>query len=130
MSYGKRVGIHRFSRGISSIDTDILAHESLIHIYVNEVKITSLLGTPNQLKELFVGYLLAEGYGDFRSSSIATVEENELSFQVHGGGFLSKKSPSPGIVTTSCGACNSDNLSELNSEIPMFSSNHLEYIHC
>jgi len=129
MSYGKRVGIHRFSRGISSIDTDILAHESLIHIYVNEVKITSLLGTPNQLKELFVGYLLAEGYGDFRSSSIATVEENELSFQVHGGGFLSKKSPSPGIVTTSCGACNSDNLFELNSEIPMFSSNHLEYIH-
>ena len=96
MSYGKRVGIHRFSRGISSIDTDILAHESLIHIYVNEVKITSLLGTPNQLKELFVGYLLAEGYGDFRSSSIATVEENELSFQVHGGGFYLKNPPLQG----------------------------------
>ena len=62
MSYGKHVGVNRVSNGSSFIDKDVLAFESLLQIHVNDERITSLLGTPLQLEQLYVGHLFSEGY--------------------------------------------------------------------
>ena len=78
MSYGKHVGVNRVSNGSSFIDKDVLAFESLLQIHVNDERITSLLGTPLQLEQLYVGHLFSEGYGDFRETKITLSQENEL----------------------------------------------------
>ena len=129
MPYGKHVGVHRISKGSSFIDKDILAFESLLQLHVNDAPITSLLGTPRQLKQLYVGHLYSEGYGDFRQTNITVSHEDELLYQIYGHGELTKDTNLPTLVTTSCGACDGENLLELNEGIQHYIQPHLEYNH-
>lgn len=129
MSYGKHVGVHRISNGSSFIDKDILAFESLLQLHVNDEPITSLLGTPRQLKQLYVGHLYSEGYGDFHQTNITVSHEDELLYKIYGHGELTKDTNLPTLVTTSCGACDGENLLELNEGIQHYIQPHLEYNH-
>jgi len=129
MEHSRRVAVHRYSHGESTVDSDSLACETLLHLYSNSAKVASLLGTPCDLSALFVGHALAEGYGSFPEATISHETTESGSINLHIDQTLTPKSSAERIVTSSCGACNSDGLDELIDNLPSFNGIHAPYPH-
>lgn len=129
MEHSRRVGVHRYNDGKITVDSDSLACETLIHLYSNSEKIASLLGTPCDLNELFIGHALAEGYGLFSDAIISHDVSDSGSINLYMSETLSPKNSAERIVTSSCGACNSDGLEELTEGLPTFNGKHEPFSH-
>jgi len=93
-----------------SFEAEVLADERLIHIILNDQRITTLLGSDNHVLELSRGHLATEYEFDL------SVSEHEISVDAdERETFVRIAAPSapqlavrPNIVTSSCGACNQD----------------------
>lgn len=129
MEHSRRVGVHRYFKGKSTVDTDALACETLLHLYSNSVKIASLLGTPCDYSELFIGHALAEGYGFYPDAHISHERTETGSILLKMDEKLTPLSSADRIVTSSCGACNNDGLDEISANLPLFAGTHTTYSH-
>lgn len=129
MPRSRRVGVHRLIDGKLMIQEDALAVECLIQLTSHSVTITKLLGTPTNLRELFVGHAFAEGYGDIRASNIVVDSTDTGSFLVRTDAAIDQRTSYDRVVTSSCGACDTDGLEEMSSTLPHFSGPHPLYIH-
>ena len=129
MGHSRRVGVHRYSDGATTVDSDLLASETLIHLYSDSKKIASLLGTPFDLNELFIGHALAEGYGVYSDAVISHEVSDSGSINLSINQKLTPKHSVERIVTSSCGACNSDGLDELTDNLPSFNGTHIPFSH-
>ena len=129
MERSRRVGIHRYSNGIPAVDSDSLASETLLHLYSDGVKIASLLGTPTDLAELFIGHALAEGYGLHKDGKVSIERSDSGSLLLDLDKTLTPNPSAERIITSSCGACNADGLEELISQLPVFSGAHPRFTH-
>ena len=77
----RKIPVSKFQEDSLSITVDYLAIESVINLFFNGKKITSLLGSPNDAKFLLVGHLLSEGYpflSDFLLIVYATVSFHNM----------------------------------------------------
>jgi len=124
MERSRRIGIHRYSAGRSTLAEDRLASETLIHLYSNGAKISSLLGTPTDLSELFLGHTYSEGYGRYTGSNIVHERSESGSIKVHMDQNVAPLASNERIITSSCGACNADGLEELIEGLPNFTLTH------
>jgi len=72
----KQIEITRvnFSTGKVERKTDLVAEETLLHIFMNEKHYVTVLCSPNQLRELAIGHLLSEGV----LKSLDEIEDIEL----------------------------------------------------
>jgi FdhD protein len=129
MERSRRIGIHRYSKGRSKIAEDHLASETLIHLYSGEQKIASLLGTPTDLTELFLGHACSEGYGQFRDAEIVCEQSRSGSINVSINQTITPAVSNQRVITSSCGACNADGLDELIGGLPLFAHPHLPIQH-
>lgn len=129
MERSRRIGIHRYREGRSHIAEDHLASETLIHLYSGEDKIASLLGTPTDLTELFLGHACAEGYGLFADAEIESKQSASGSVDVHINQTLTPPVSNQRVITSSCGACNADGLEELIDGLPIFNHAHIPVQH-
>ena len=129
MERSRRIGIHRYSEGRTHIAEDHLASETLIHLYSGEHKIASLLGTPTDLTELFLGHACSEGYGVLADAEIVTEQSASGSIDVHINQTLTPHVSNQRVITSSCGACNADGLDELIGGLPIFADAHLPIHH-
>ena len=129
MEHSRRIGIHRYIDGRSKVDSDLLACETLIHLYSDSKKIASLLGTPCDLSALFIGHALAEGYGSFATAQITQEVSLSGSINLSIDQTLTPGNSADKIVTSSCGACNRDGLDELAEGLPSFNGTHERFAH-
>ncbi|MED6337880.1 MAG: formate dehydrogenase accessory sulfurtransferase FdhD, partial [Candidatus Thermoplasmatota archaeon] len=58
----RKVPVSKLKDGKLSISSDDLAVETVVYLYFNEQKIATLLASPNDCENLFIGHLLSEGY--------------------------------------------------------------------
>jgi formate dehydrogenase accessory protein FdhD len=124
MERSRRIGIHRYSDGRSHIAEDQLASETLIHLYSGVNKIASLLGTPTDLPELFLGHAYSEGYGLFVDAVIDCEQSRSGSINMRINQPLTPHVSNQRVITSSCGACNADGLDELMKGLPIYSHAH------
>jgi FdhD protein len=129
MERSRRIGIHRYSAGRSQLAEDQLASETLIHLHSDKNKIASLLGTPTDLKELFLGHACSEGYGCFPDAKIEAEQAMSGSVTVTIDQSMSPPDSIRGVITSSCGACNADGLEELMEGLPIYSHSHFAIQH-
>ena len=129
MERSRRIGIHRYSAGRSQLAEDQLASETLIHLHSDKNKIASLLGTPTDLKELFLGHACSEGYGCFPDAKIKAEQAMSGSVTVTIDQSMSPPDSIRGVITSSCGACNADGLEELMEGLPIYSYSHFAIQH-
>lgn len=129
MPRSRRVGVHRLIDGKLLIQEDALAVECLIQLISDSVGISKLLGTPTKLRELFVGHAFAEGYGDIRTSSILVEPTESGAYIVRTDSAIHQRTSYERVVTSSCGACDTDGLEEMISALPHFSDIHPPYKH-
>jgi FdhD protein len=97
-----------------------VANESLVSIHVNQEKITSLLASDSHLEALFRGHLAAE-YDCIIQGQIIDyrVVRTKGTIELHGAvPSFKPKIVRDGLVTTSCSACDHQQLSSLLSDIP------------
>ncbi len=123
------MGVHRYLEGHSTVDSDLLARETVIHLYSDSNKVASLLGTPFDLTALYIGHALAEGYGSYPNSQITQEKTDSGSVILHIDQTLTPGGSAEKIVTSSCGACNSDGLDELSDGLPSFNGSHEPFLH-
>ncbi len=115
-----RQTVHRFNEGAVTLDAEIIASESLVHIHVNALHVTSLLASPDNLEDLATGHLRCEydlypPADGHRIRIESDDEEYHIHVEVQGEFVQSSRST---IVTTSCGGCEQDRLSTLVEQTP------------
>ena len=120
MNNVRKVAVHhRTAEGQSIIDESFAA-ETLILLVVNGSSLTSLLGSPEDAKELAVGHLLTQhGLGP---QHIASIDVSERDGAVHVDIATKEEhvlTERTGVVTTSCGACDQSELNELVKGTPV-----------
>lgn len=124
MDLSKKIGIHRYSNGRRTIGSDALASECLIRLYSGTELISSLLGTPTALEALLVGHAVSEGLGSVAAGNIHIHRTDSGSYEVTTSLNISPQANPNRIVTSSCGACNSEGLDELIDGLPSYSGVH------
>lgn len=124
MERSRRIGIHRYSAGGTHLAEDQLASETLIHLLSAENKIASLLGTPTDLEDLFLGHAYSEGYGCFPDAEIISEQTKSGSVLVSINQPIPPLGSNQRVITSSCGACNADGLEELMDGLPAFTKSH------
>lgn len=111
---------HRWVAGEWISELEPVANETLVSIHVNQEKITSLLASDNHLEALYRGHLATE-YDCIVQGQIKdySVRRTEGSIELHGAiSSFKPKVIRKGLVTTSCSACDHDQLPSLLSDIP------------
>lgn len=105
--------VHRWVDGRFVTDHDLLADESLVHVVVNERRITSLLASNADLVDLGVGHLATEYVDnptniatDPSVSNVGLETTVNVRVDVDTSSWISRDR----LVTTSCGACEQDEL--------------------
>lgn len=124
-----KVGIQRMGEGGTALDSDSLALESLVKLSDPQGVFVSLLATPDDMKALFVGHCITEGYGYVDHESISITSSIDIGFEIVSTHRLPHRSKIPdrqGIVSTSCGACDSPGLVALLEGLPPFLGNHVD----
>ena len=124
-----KVGIQRMGSDSASLGTDFLALESLVKLKDPQGVFVSLLATPEHMEALFVGHCIAEGYGHVDHKSITITSSIDIGFEIESTQLLPHRSKIPerrGIVSTSCGACDSPGLDALLEGLPPFLATHVE----
>ncbi len=97
----------------------------MIQLKYNDTIFANLLATPSDLEELIIGHLASEGYlEDFNfinNYQIHNTISDSGSFQItlHGDSKISARRHISEVVTTSCGACNTDGIDELIALLPI-----------
>ena len=124
MTQNVKIPISRWDGNKTVISSDKLARESLIVMYYNDVILSRLLGTPSDVRELFIGHLLSEGY--LKKSQILELAnfESTLESGIHklfldGPKIDFKNFNQERIISSSCGACDTDGLEELIHDLPI-----------
>jgi len=123
-----RIPVHRFQDGSLGLDAEDLASECLVHLYVNNRHLTSLLASPENLGDLATGHLRTE-YGIDMPHGGHAVREDE-----HNGAYLlhlnvdglAEVTSRSNVVTTSCGGCEQDRLTELVEQTPTVTCDAVE----
>ena len=116
--------VHRYDSGSIDLAAECLAAECLVHIYVNTKHVTSLLASPENLDELVRGHLQTEYALHHHKTEFEThikANEEEFIVEVTTDTELHLASRNT-IVTTSCGACEQDQLSALIEQTPSVSN--------
>jgi FdhD protein len=108
--------VHRWDGQRFALDTDVLADETPVELALNNEVVTRLLATNDHLEMLCLGHFASE-YGLDVAAGIITVDD--------GGGSSPRVNlslpgqqpppPRPGVVTSSCGACNASSLGDMMS---------------
>lgn len=129
MKQTRTIGIHRYSNGERSIDSDELAIECLIRLHSCGSLVSSLLGTPSSLDALLVGHSFCEGLGRVGNERIDIMQTDSGSYEVSTLAVLSTPSQPGRIVTSSCGACNTEGLDELIENLSSFPGTHSLFSH-
>ena len=114
----RHIAVQKFVDGHATLREEAVAVETLIHLRYNGTKLVSLLGSPDHADELGVGHLLTE-YNVLRSA-ISDVSFTDLEGTVVveiTGADIELRSQRTDIVTTSCGACDQDDLHELTQRL-------------
>ena len=120
MSNVERIPVQRYEQEELMLNKEAFAKECLIHISVNNQRVTTLLASPDDLLDLAIGHLAVEHA--FRPSNSHVnhriVEgKNEYSVEIMvktSQQFASRQT----IVTSSCGACDQENLDHLVKRTP------------
>jgi len=100
-------------------ETSLIAAEDTISLFVNDVKIASLMATPDMLRELVVGHLVCEGMID-DSRDIMGVQAKGLEVHVQIKGNMPVKRESNVLVNSDVKFtvdCIEDSLQHLGSEV-------------
>ena len=124
----RKIPVSKLQENALSMTVDYLAIESVINLYFNDKKITSLLGSPNDANFLLLGHLLAEGYLDneqfMRINNSVNIKSgtNGIDVYLETDLVMSFEPKTTGITTTSCGACNNEGLEELINNLPIVSA--------
>lgn len=108
----QRQSIHRWKQDGFVLDNDMLANEGLVHLQVNEKRITSLLASHEDLAELGIGHVATE-YQTIDPSSIHVEikhSEHEATVVLSGPLDTDDWVTRQRVVTSSCGACEHDDL--------------------
>ena len=111
---------HRWTSGTWTSELEPVANESLISIHVNEQKITSLLASDQDLENLYRGHLATE-YDCFLTGRIHEYVEKRTDGAIELHATIPSFKPKilrEGFVTTSCSACDHEQLSSLIADIP------------
>ena len=58
----RKIPISRWTESGAKISTDVVAVESVVSLYYNDVKLATLLASPEELDDLLIGHLICEGY--------------------------------------------------------------------
>ena len=116
--------VHRWDDGKMSLEKEFLGDESLIHLCLNGEKITSLLASNCDLKELLCGHYYTEYDLVIPTAKPnISIEKNSTGISVN---LLNEKvelnSKRNNIVVSSCGACDQNELSDLIDRTPTVSN--------
>ena len=97
----------------------------MIVLKYNDTVIANLLGTPSDIHELMLGHLACEGY---LMPDMELIMESLFEIVLSSKSFYAKMSSKKNIddldtsnrvVTSSCGACNNEDLEQLISDLPI-----------
>ena len=119
MNNVRSLPVQHYLDGERVVKDESVAAETLIHITVNGNTLVNLLGSPEDSVELAKGHLMTQFNVDF--NDIVSVESTlvngtvEVSVSIHSQTVLAQRD---GIVTTSCGACDQDQLNALTKGVP------------
>lgn len=107
--------VHRWDGQRFALDTDVLADETPVELALNSEVVIRLLATNDHLELLCLGHFASEHGLDVAAGTI-TVDDGGSSPRVN----LSlpgqqPPTPRPGMVTSSCGACNASSLGDMMS---------------
>lgn len=120
MSGHRALPSHRWTAGEWKTEHEVVANESLVTIYVNERKITSLLASSDKLESLYRGHLATE-YNCVLNDAITefSIQRTNGSIDLHGTiPSFEHTLVREGIVTSSCGACDHEQLQTLIDSVP------------
>ncbi|MEL0266797.1 MAG: formate dehydrogenase accessory sulfurtransferase FdhD [Candidatus Poseidoniales archaeon] len=116
----RSVPVHHYTSQRLSIMDESIAVESLLRISVNGSSLTNLLGSPEQARELVLGHLMTQyGLRPHNIKSIAVTHRKgsvDAEVKTDNEHDLTQR---PGVVTSSCGACDLSNLNELVKDTPV-----------
>jgi FdhD protein len=116
----RSVPVHHYTSERLSIMDESIAVESLLRISVNGSSLTNLLGSPEQARELVLGHLMTQyGLRPHNIKSIAVAHRKgsvDAEVKTDNEHDLTQR---PGVVTSSCGACDLSNLNELVKDTPV-----------
>ena len=121
----RKIPISRWTESGAKISTDVVAVESVVSLYYNDVKLATLLASPEELDDLLIGHLICEGYlsvdqvRQINAKPEITKDSNGLTVSLESEFPLSIKPRTSGITNTSCGACNIDGLDGIISDLPI-----------
>ena len=121
----ERIPVHRFTDGTFHLDAESVASECLVHVHINDEHLTSLLASPQHLDDLITGHLQTE-YDvpkprDGHDVVVSTEGDDiHLHIDIVNAPKLTSRNT---VVTTACGGCEQDMLSDLVSSTPVVSGN-------
>ena len=121
----RKIPISRWTESGAKISTDVVAVESVVSLYYNDVKLATLLASPEELDDLLIGHLICEGYlsvdqvRQINAKPEIAKDSNGLTVSLKSEFPLSIKPRTSGITNTSCGACNIDGLDGIISDLPI-----------
>jgi len=122
MTKSHRVGVHRLERHSFTFTEDNLADESLVHLKLNDNRITTLLATCDDLSHLWLGHIATEyGMALWPANANLTQKHHQergvtVNMESKGSPVLAEREQ---VVTSSCGACNKEDLPELLESLPV-----------
>jgi FdhD protein len=107
--------VQRWNGMSFSLNQDRLAGESVVHLLLNGMHVTTLLATATDLADLWRGHMVTEHDTRAPSASrLPEVTEASGAYSVNLDMHIERiPKPRTDVVTTSCGACNLDGLPEL-----------------
>lgn len=119
MNNVRSLPVQHYMDGERVVKDESVAAETLIHITVNGETLVNLLGSPEDSVELAKGHLMTQFSIDFNDIlSVDTSSVNgavEVAVSIRSQTVLAQRD---GIVTTSCGACDQDQLDALTKGVP------------
>ena len=119
MNNVRSLPVQHYSDGERVVKDESVAAETLIHITVNGERLVNLLGSPEDSVELAKGHLMTQFNIDFNDIlSVDTSLVNgavEVAVSIRAQSVLAQRD---GIVTTSCGAFDQDQLDALTKGAP------------
>lgn len=123
----RSTGIQRILPSKNVLEADDLAIETIVRLHDQKGTFASLLATPSDLKALYVGHCLAEGYGRVEYDDIVIASTEESGYDVSSQATVLKgvhQEDRQRVVTSSCGACNAPGLEELVDGLPSYAGTH------
>tara|TARA_B100000900_G_scaffold251218_1_gene214020 strand:- start:3583 stop:4371 length:789 start_codon:yes stop_codon:yes gene_type:complete len=117
------VMVQRYEHESWALASESIAAEALVHLYVNERHVSTLLASPENLDDLIIGHMATEyDFPHLKSDQIhQSSDEDGFSATLQTTRTADFESRSA-IVTSSCGACDQANLSSLITQTPSVQS--------